>query len=313
MSFAQPKMLLLLLGAPLLVALYILAQRRRRAYTMKFTNLSLLASVAPKRPGWKRHVPAAIMLLSLIALTAGFARPQRTVLVARDKTSIMLVIDVSRSMMANDISPDRITAAKRAAESFVKALPSRLQVGVVAFSDTAAVVAPLGTDRAATMQALDSLEPIGGTAIGDGLSAALDQIRGVRETDPAIPAAILLLSDGATNRGEPSAQAAAEAASMNVPVYTVGVGTDGAMLNIGGQLVPVALDENELRSIADATNAKYFHTTDAGALHGVYADLGSKLGYTRHTQDATTEALAIGVILLLVSAGVGLFWFQRVP
>jgi len=191
MTFLAPGKLWLLLLVPALVAAYILLQRRRRSYTMRFTNLELLASVAPKRPGWRRHIPPVAMLLALVFLVGALARPVVERPVPREQAGIMLVIDVSLSMAATDIAPDRITAAKTAAIDFVHTLPKELKVGVVAFSELAGLVSPLTRDRQQTELAIDSLEPVGGTAIGEGLFTALDEISRASTVDkkpvPATP------------------------------------------------------------------------------------------------------------------------------
>jgi len=313
MTFLAPAMLWFLLAVPALVAGYVLLQLRRRTYVARFTNLNLLAQVAPKRPGWRRHVAAALLLGTLMMLLFALARPAVSAKVPKEQASIVLVLDVSRSMSATDLQPDRMTAAKQAATDFVKTLPKRLQVAVVAFSDNASLVSPLGRDREQTTAAIASLQPIRGTAIGEGLAAALDEINRGRSSNPDVPAAVLLLSDGASNQGRPSADIAAQAADMKVPVYTVGVGTEGATLEFMGRILPVDLDEQELQAIAEITGAHYFRTADAGALRAVYKDLGSKLGFETETHEATAAAAGIAALLLLGAAGASLLWFQRIP
>jgi Ca-activated chloride channel family protein len=313
MTFLSPSMLWLLAAVPPLVAGYVVLQRRRRAYVARFTNLNLLAEVAPRRPGWRRHAAPALILATLVLLVGALARPAVSASVPKEKASIMLVIDVSRSMTATDLNPDRMTAAKQAAITFVRSLPKQLRVGVVAFSDDAALVSSLTADRAQTEQAIDSLQPLAGTAIGDGLDVALQEIQRQRDATGEVPAAVLLLSDGVSNRGRPSQEVAQEAAAMKVPVYTVGVGTKGATLQLGDRSVPVSLDEAELQAIAEITGGSYFRTADAGALKAVYADLGSKLGYVKETREATAAAAGLAAVVLLAAAGVSLLWFQRVP
>lgn len=313
MTFLAGSRLWLLSAVPLLVAAYVLLQRRRRAYVVRFTNLNLLADVAPRRPGWRRHAAPALMLATLVLLIGALARPAVSARVPRDQASIVLVLDVSRSMAATDLQPDRITAAKRAALEFVRSLPARLRVGVVAFSNTAALVSPLGRDRAVTAQAISSLRPVAGTAVGEGLAVALDEIARQRTGEVDVPAAVLLLSDGASNQGRPSAEVAQQAADASIPVYTVGIGTEGATLDVGGRAVPVDLDEAELQAIAETTGAAYFRTADANALKAVYRDLGSKLGYEKETREATSTAAGIALAFLLAGAGASLLWFHRIP
>ena len=313
MTFLSPSMLWLLLTVPPLVAGYVLLQRRRRTYVARFTNLKLLAEVAPRRPGWRRHAAAGLLLATLVMLLFSLARPALSIRVPKERASIVLVIDVSRSMAATDLQPDRMTAAKRAAEAFVDSLPSKLRVAVVAFSDSASVVSPLAVDRAQTRQAIRTLQPIRGTAIGEGLAAALGEIERERSDGEDVPAAVLLLSDGESNQGRPSQEVAQDAEAMNVPVYTVGVGTVGATLEYLGRILPVDLDEAELQAIGEITDAAYFRTADAASLQAVYADLGSKLGFVTEKREATAAAAGIAAVLLVGAAVASLLWFQRVP
>ncbi len=313
MTFLSPGKLWLLLAIPALVAGYVALQRRRREYVVRFTNLDLLSSVAPKRPGWKRHVAPALVLATIVALIGALARPAVQELVPREQASVVLVLDVSRSMLATDLKPDRMTAAKSAARDFVGSLPKKLRVAVVAFSDSAALVSPLTRDRNLTRDALDSLRPLAGTAVGDGLESALEEIRRQRAAGEELPAAVLLLSDGASNRGRPSAEVAQEAVGLHVPVFTVGIGTQGATLDVGGRTVPVDLDEEELQAIAEITGGSYFRTANAEALRAVYRDLGSELGFEREDREATSAAAGIAVVLLLAAAAASLLWFQRIP
>jgi Ca-activated chloride channel family protein len=252
-------------------------------------------------------------MLTLITLIGAFARPAFSERVPKEQASIVLVLDVSRSMSATDIQPDRMTAAKDAAIEFVRSLPARLRVGVAAFSNTAALISPLERDRAATEQVIRSLDPIAGTAVGEGLLVALDEIRRRRGEGREIPAAVLLLSDGASNQGRPSIEVAQDAASLEVPVFTVGVGTTGATLDVGGRAVPVDLNEAELQAVAETTGGTYFRTADADALKAVYRDLGSKLGYEEETREATAIAAGIAMAFLLAGAGASMLWFQRIP
>lgn len=313
MTFLAPHMLYVLLAVPALVAAYVVLQRRRRTYAVRFTNLELLATVAPRRPGWRRHVAASLLLATFVVLIGALARPSVGTRVPREQASIMLVMDVSRSMSATDLAPDRMGASKKAAADFVRSLPKRLRVGVVAFSDTAQLVSALTGDRDQTVRAIEALRPVAGTAMGDGMSVALDEILRQRSGSEKVPASVLLLSDGQSNRGLVPSEVATAARTMSVPIYTIGVGTQGATLDVGGRIVPVDLNEEELQAIAEATGGKYFRTGDAGTLSEVYKGLGSALGYQRGRREATTTAAGIAVVLLLAAATAGLLWFQRIP
>jgi Ca-activated chloride channel family protein len=314
LTFIDPGKLWLLLLVPALIAAYVLLQRRRRSYTMRFTNLELLAAVAPKRPGLKRHIPAVAMLLALLFLAGALARPTVERPVPKEQAGVLLVIDVSLSMAATDIAPDRITAAKTAAIDFIKALPAELKVGVVAFSELSALVSPLSHDRQQTELAVDSLAPVGGTAIGEGLFTALEEIGRVgSESTAKAPASVLLLSDGKWNRGRSPEDAATQAKAMNVKVFTVGLGTQGATLDLAGQRIPVDLDETELRTIAETTGGTYSRSADAESLREVYRGLGSVLGFEKEQQEVTAVAAGIAAALLVIAALASLIWFQRIP
>jgi Ca-activated chloride channel family protein len=312
LNFLDGGKLWFLLFAPVLVAGYVLLQRRRRAYTMRFTNLELLATVAPKRPGLRRHIPPLAMLLAVMFLVGALARPTVVRAVPREQAGVVLVIDVSLSMAATDIAPDRITAAKTAATDFVRTLPSQLRVGVVAFSEVAGLVSPMTRDRAQTEAAIASLEPVGGTAIGEGLFVALDEITRSSSSAKKTPATVLLLSDGKWNRGRSPDDAAAQAKAMGVKVFTVGLGTQGATLDLGGRAVPVDLDETDLKSMAQTTGGTYSRSADAESLRAVYKGLGSALGFEKEQREVTAAAAGIAAALLVSAAAVSLVWFQRI-
>lgn len=312
MNFLNGGMLWLLLGVPALIALYVLMLRRRRAYTVRFTNLELLSTVVPKGPGWRRHVPPVLLLLALMFLVGALARPTMERSVPKEQAGVMLVLDVSLSMAATDIAPDRITAAKAAAIEFSRAAPEELRIGVAAFSELSFLASPLTRNRAQIEAAVQSLRPLAGTAVGDGLWVALDEIARQVNDGKQAPASVLLLSDGHSNRGREPQEAADRARTMGVKVFTVGLGTQGATLDLGGQEVPVDLDEAELQGIAETTGATYFRSVDAEGLRDVYRNLSSALGSEKEEQEVTAMAAGIAAILLLLGAAAGLIWFQRI-
>ena len=312
MNFLNGGMLWLLLGVPALIALYVLMLRRRRAYTVRFTNLELLSTVVPKGPGWRRHVPPVLLLLALMFLVGALARPTMERSVPKEQAGVMLVLDVSLSMAATDIAPDRITAAKAAAIEFSRAAPEELRIGVAAFSELSFLASPLTRNRAQIEAAVQSLRPLAGTAVGDGLWVALDEIARQVNDGKQAPASVLLLSDGHSNRGREPQEAADRARTMGVKVFTVGLGTQGATLDLGGQEVPVDLDEAELQGIAETTGATYFRSVDAEGLRDVYRNLSSALGSEKEEQEVTAVAAGIAAILLLFGAAAGLIWFQRI-
>ncbi len=204
MTFQNPFLLPILLLVPGLALLYLLAQRRRTAYAVRFTNVDLLASVAGRRPGFRRHLPAALFLVGMSAILLAAADPALNLEVARNRASVMLVIDTSGSMQATDVAPSRLDAARNAAHTLVDHLPANAAVGLVSFNSTATLVRPLTSDRFAVGTALASLRPGAGTAIGDGINAALAELERSASASPATsrtPAMIVLLTDGASNAG----------------------------------------------------------------------------------------------------------------
>jgi Ca-activated chloride channel family protein len=313
MSFIVPQLLWLLLLVPAMAAAYVLLQRRRKAYAVRFTNLELLATVAPKSPGWRRHVAPALLLATLIMLIGAAARPVATFKVPREQASIMLVMDVSRSMLAGDVTPNRMTAAKSAARDFVDSLPEPMRVGVVSFSDYASLVAPLTVDKTVVQGALDGLQTQAGTAMGDGLAVALNQIARERLGGEKVPASILVLSDGESNQGIPAALVAQEAKGAAIPVYTIGLGTPNGVVEANGRLVPTQLNEYELKAVAEATDGRYFESASAESLDEVYKSLGSSLGYREEKKEITSLAAGLGAVLLVAAAMFSLLWFQRIP
>ncbi|MEX0790562.1 MAG: VWA domain-containing protein [Actinomycetota bacterium] len=314
MSFISPWVLWLLLLVPLLGGLYLVLQGRRKSYAVRFTNLELLETVAPKSPGWRRHVAPALFLLTLILLIGAAARPVATVLVPREQASIILVMDVSGSMAATDLDPNRITAAKEAAQEFVDTLPGPMRVGLVTFSDYASLITPLTADKGAVDEALGNLRVEGGTAMGDGLAVALDQIRLEREGGRNVPATILVLSDGETNRGAAPGAVALAAAEAQVPVYSIGVGTEqGVLSQEQGQLFRIRLNPDELMLVAETTGGRYFESTTTESLEEIYRGMGSSLGFREERRELTPQVAAAAAVLLVAAAAMSLLWFQRLP
>jgi Ca-activated chloride channel homolog len=314
MSFISPWVLWLLLLVPLLGGLYVVLQGRRKSYAVRFTNLELLETVAPKRPGWRRHVAPGLFLLTLILLIGAAARPVATVMVPREQASIILVMDVSGSMAATDLEPNRITAAKEAAQEFVDTLPGPMRVGLVTFSDYARLIAPLTVDKAAVDEALGNLRVQGGTAMGDGLAVALDQIRLEREGGRNVPATILVLSDGETNRGVAPVEVALSAAEAQVPVYSIGVGTEqGVLSQEQGRLFRIRLNPEELVSVAETTGGRYFESTTSESLEEIYRGMGSSLGFREERRELTPQVAGAAAVLLVAAAAFSLLWFQRLP
>jgi Ca-activated chloride channel family protein len=305
MQFQWPSALLALLLIPVLVALYVLVQRRRRAYALRFTNLALLREVVGPRPGGaRRHLPPLLFLLGMAVLCIGVARPVATIAAAHRQAVVMLVIDVSGSMDTNDMQPTRLDAAKVAARAFVEGLPADALVGLVSFSDTAHLDAPLSGDHLATLSALTTLKTIGGTAIGDGLSLALEAVERQPGGRGAVRQAgtIVLLSDGSNNEGVSPSEPTARAQQHAVKVYTVGVGRPD-----------IGLDEAALRQIATQTGGSYFNAAAGEDLKRIYSGLATRLYHQAQQTELTALATALGGILAVAGALLGLFWLHRFP
>jgi Ca-activated chloride channel family protein len=309
MTFEWPIALLALLLLPVCAGVYLLMQRRRKAYAVRFTNLSLLREVVGKQPGLRRHVPAVLFLVGLAGLLLSLARPTLVLAVPRSGADVMLVIDVSGSMAATDLQPTRLGAATTAARQFIDSLPDGARVGVVSFSQGANVVAPLSEDRSRADNALARLTPQGGTAIGDGLNAALTQL-GQRPAD-STPGLVVLLSDGESNMGQAPMSVADLAQQQGVQVDTVGIGQRGAQTYINRQ--PVGLDETTLKSIASTTGGEYFYAADSGQLSDIYSQLGSQITWVPQRTEVTALASGLGAVFFLVAGGLALRWFGRLP
>jgi len=316
-SFRSPLWLFALVLVPVVIAGYLALQGRRREYAVRFASLATLASVAPTSPGWRRHLPPALLLLSLLALTLALARPEATFSVPRERASVMLVTDTSGSMAAQDVNPDRLTAAQQAANAFLDAVPAKIRVGLVAFSSTAAVLQTPTTDRAAVKDGLQTMLAGGGTATGDGIDAAVRALNAQnqnRSEADRIPGAIVLLSDGKATSGSDPAAAAAMARKARIPIYTVALGTaDGTIITPDGQELSVPPDLDALRRIASNSGGRFFAAPSADALKAAYSDLGSRLGKEPEQREVTAAFAGGALVLLLAGGALGLAWFGRLP
>jgi Ca-activated chloride channel family protein len=317
MSFLEPIRLWLLLGAAALAGAYVFLQFRRRAYALRFTNLDLLASVAPKRPGWRRHAAAAVFLLAVTALVLGFAQPARDTRIPRERATIMMAIDTSLSMDATDVSPSRIDAAKEAAKRFLDVLPPKINVGLVSFNGAAAVEVPPTVDRDLVRMGIDNLELGESTAIGEAIFTSLDAIDTVPPDDEGTPppARIVLMSDGATQTGRPNATASEAARQEGVAVSTIAFGTDNGTIMVPEQPypVPVPVDKPSLRAIADDTGGTFYSAGSEQQLTEVYENIGSSVGYETEQREITTWFVAGALVLLLLGGTLSLLWFSRLP
>jgi len=345
-SFDQPLLLLTLLVVPAAIALYLLAGRRRMRYAISFTNLDVLEGVLGGRL-WRQYVPFGLFLLALAALCLGVARPQRATFVPKDRATVILVVDVSRSMEAKDVKPSRIGAATAAVRVFLKRVPKRVRVGLIAFAGEPAVAVPPTTDRRLVREALDTIQwypSFGGTAIGDALAAAVKlgqqavkdengNLASVRAAPPPTQArglvSILFLSDGAQTRGElQPLDGADRARAAGIPVYTIALGTPNGTLQFGfggrppqgtpnpfgnGRTVPVPPDPDTLHAIANRTGGQFFAARSAESLRAAYTKLGSRLG-RRPGESEITYGFLVGAAALLLAAGLlSAAWSPRLP
>ena len=318
MSFESPLVLLGLLAIPFLLALYIAHERRRASFAARFGNPALLPNLVDRSPGRRRHLPVAILLVALIAMIVGVARPHATVTVAREEATVTLVVDVSRSMTATDVEPTRLVAARTAAETFLDQVPKRFRVAVVSFATRAVVAIPPTEDRSLVKAALASLRPGQGTALGDAVTLAVRLSQRERRSDGTVPpAAVLLISDGAQEGGRASPQAAARRArASKVPVYAIVVGTpNGTVVQqlTGGfrQIIRVPPRPETLRLVARTTGGELFTATNDSRLREVYERLGSRLGHKKTSREITDLFAGTSAALLLLGAALSALWFGR--
>ncbi|OLT27090.1 VWA domain-containing protein [Nocardiopsis sp. CNR-923] len=315
MTFLEPQRLWWLLTLLVLVGAYVFAQTRRRRYAARFTNLALLDQVAPNRPDARRHVPAALFMSTLAVLISSLALPAMPVEAPRERATIVVAVDVSLSMAATDIEPDRLNAAKESAQGFVETLPDRFNVGLVSFSSAATVVASPTQDHQAVVGSIENLRLGPGTAIGEGVFASLEAIRGFDEEareDPP-PSAIVLLSDGENTSGRAIEEASAAAAAAEVPVSTIAFGSGAAMIEIDGYRVPADIDREALMELAQDTEGHYYEAESETELNEVYEDIGSSLGTEWVHEEIVTRFVLIAILLGTATAVTSLLWFQRLP
>lgn len=316
MTFLAPAALALLLGVAGMAVAYVILQRRRHAYAVRFTNVELLDIVAPERPGWRRHVPAALMLLGLTSMVVALARPARDEKVPTERATIVVAIDTSLSMLAEDVSPNRIEAAKAAAKEFVEQLPPKLNVGLVDFNGVVRVRVAPTTDRDQVVASIDQLDTDQGTAIGDALVASVDLLATVPNEDASgeeIPARIVLMSDGKTTVGRPDSDGVDAAVDSGIPVSTIAFGTDDATVTLGDNITPVPIEREGLRAIAEQTGGTFFEAGSSQDLRAVYADIGSAIGYETQQREIGWWFVGAAMALLTGAAALSLLWFSRLP
>ncbi len=318
MSFGEPLYLVALAAVPLAVAGYLLLDRGRRKAAAAFASPATMPSVAPSRPGWRRHAPMLVYTLALIALVLAFARPERTVAVPDGRAAVVLATDRSSSMRATDVKPSRITAVRRAAKRFLKDVPREVKVGSVAFNDRVTRIEGPKLKRGAVRESIDGLAAEGGTATGEAIAASLRSLERARGPRGKNPAAVILLSDGFSTSGRDPIEAARAARRKGVRVYTVSLGTPSGTIDVERRdgtvrRRQVPPDSQSLREIARITKARAYRAGDRIKLEEVYDRLGDQVG-TRKEKRQVTSAFAGGALLLLGAGGaLSLGFFGRLP
>ena len=343
MSFQWPELLWGLAALPLLVAAYLWLQRRRKRLALRYANLSLVREALVRGPGWRRHVPPALILVAIALMIVASARPEGTITLPTRQETIILAMDVSGSMRAEDVEPNRLVASQEAAKSFVQQLPRDARVGVIAFAGTAAVVQAPTVSRDDIVAAIDRFQLQRATATGSAIILSLatlfpdhdieiSHITGQRKFPgraigedkpkpaftPVEPgsydsAAIIMLTDGQRTTGPDPVDAAKMAAERGVRVYTVGIGTkEGEIIGFEGWSMRVRLDEDALKQVAQMTRGEYFYAGTAEDLKKVYGSLSSKMVVERKEVEISALFAALGALLAVLSAGLSVYWFGRV-
>ncbi len=317
MSFAQPVFLVALALVPLAIAAYLRLERRRKTAAASFTSPALLAAVAPRTPGWRRHAPLAVYGVALMILMIALAKPQATVAVPIERASIMLTTDYSGSMQATDVAPTRLAAARAAAERFLGQVPDTVRIGLVTFNQAPRLVESPTTDRDVIRAAIRSLQPSGGTATGEALAVSLTAL--AAETDDAgvrVPSAIVLLSDGKSVRGRPPSELALRAKELKIPIYTVALGTPTGTITVHKpdgttETRPVPPDPFEMEKVAALSGGRAFTADNLEKLSTVYKQLGSRIGYRMQQRELTAAFSGGALALLAAGALLSLHWFRR--
>lgn len=319
MTFDWPLALLGLLLVPLVVVLYLRRERRRVASAARFAAPALIPNLVERTPGRRRHLPLALMLAALSLMLVGVARPHAQVSVPREEATIVVAIDVSTSMTAKDVPPTRLVAARRAARRFVAEVPEKFRVGLVSFAGRALAIVPPTIDRRAFEDGLATLTPAAGTAVGDAVTLAVDLgRRAPRGVTPA-PAAVVIISDGASNVGRVRAQEAAQRARLlRTPIYTVVLGTPNGTIErtlVGGfrEITRVPPEPETLRAVSRISRGQHFTVADTEGLEGVHETLRSRLGSRKEDREVT-DAFAAGAAAFLIAGGaLSALWFRRLP
>jgi Ca-activated chloride channel family protein len=330
MTFEWPLALLALLALPIAAVAYAAVERRRARYALRFTNVDLLLELMPAPPpARRRFAPAALFLLALALAVVALARPHVVRSEPRAQATVVLVIDTSGSMVADDVQPTRLGAAQEAVRRFIGRLPRHFQVGIVAFSSGPRVLVPVTEDHDLAMHGLEQLTAFGGTAIGDAIRRAVELLRpgtagqrsssSVRTGQQSFPpSAIVVLSDGSQNRGRlPALAGAALAKKRGIPVYTVALGTAGGVLRVSYagavERLPVPPDPATLRQIAETTGGRFYAAGTSDRLNAVYERLATRLSVRKTQREATYAFLGASSVLLVAAGVLSALWLPRLP
>ena len=317
MRFLVEWRLTLLVGVGALAGAWVAVSRQRRRHVVRFTDVALLDVVAPRDPRWRRHVPAAVFLVALAALVLGFAEPVMATRTPRERAVVVVAVDTSLSMEADDVSPSRIEVAREAARTFVADLPGELYVGLVTFNGAASVPVAPTQDREAVLAGIDAMALGEGTAIGEALATAVETAGTVPggEDGERPPARVVLMSDGETTTGRPDSEGAAAAADADVVVDTIAFGTPGGVIvdPVTGEQSPVPVAPEPLAEIAATTGGEAFQADSLGELDDAYADIGGVVGYEDEERDVSGWFVGAGLALLALAGTLSLLWSQRLP
>jgi Ca-activated chloride channel homolog len=319
-SFQSPPFLLALGLIPLAVWLYVTSDRRRRRRSAAFAPEKLMPSVAPRRPGARRHLPAALYVAALAAVAVALARPEATVAVPEERAAVVVATDVSGSMQARDVSPTRMAAVRRAALKLLDEAPDKLRIGAIAFNHSVKAIESPSVQRDDVRALFGRMRPSGGTATGEGLSAALGLLErersGSKKRKP--PAAVILLSDGTSTHGRDPVPVARQAARDHIPVYTVALGTQRGTIQVkrkDGSSVTrsVPPDPEAMRRIATISGGRTFAIDQGDELASVYEKLGSQIATRKEKREVTSGFVGGAAALLLAGGAMSLRWFGRLP
>jgi len=322
MSFGEPVLLIGLVLVPLAALVYAAMQARKRREASTFANPALMPNLVTARPGLRRHVPPLLLLLALAALVVALARPQRTVAAPERAATVMMVTDISGSMNATDVEPNRITAAVDSAKRLTDELPETFRLGLVTFSDFAEMRAAPTTDRAAVRGALDRLTAVGGTAMGLGLERGLEAAKTpVANADGTgtrrLPAVLVLLSDGKdTQGGVGPIEVAEQARQAGIPIFAVALGTPDGEVEVQDSFglttrIQVPPDTETLKEIARISKGRFYEAADSAKLEEIYAGLGTRLSSKQVKEEVTVAFAGGALLLLLLGGGLSLAWFGR--